>query len=292
MSFYDIFIIYIFRIGTIPQEVLMSIVILRWNPELSSYRMESFKKAVDEARNTQSYMLNWSVWEHEKVHCGDRFFMLRVGKGKTGVVMSGKIVSDPYHDEDWSGKERMTYYVNIQPDFLIDTERGAHLSIHDLEKTFPSYVWKEGHSGMVLSDALGTKLEWLWVEFLYNTFSVVGKKNFACNLCDTDSESVAKRYHYSMVEQLQLDLAKKRGSACEICGYDYEKVFDLAPLDCVSVQNIYYFFPSKRPVKSVRKNFHCICANCRNIYNDICNDTNDGELLPFESLVKLQRKGK
>ena len=86
----------------------MSVVILRWNPEISSYSMNRFKNAMEEARNTQNYMLNWSVWEHEKVHCGDRFFMLRVGKGKTGVVMSGRIVSDPYHDEDWSGKGRRT----------------------------------------------------------------------------------------------------------------------------------------------------------------------------------------
>ena len=50
------------------------------------------------------------------------------------------------------------------------------------------------------------------------------------------------------------------------------------------------FFPSKRPVKNVRQNFHCICANCRNIYNDLRNDTNGGDLLPFESLAKLKRK--
>ena len=268
----------------------MSVVILRWNPEISSYGMDRFKNAIEEARNTQNYMLNWSVWEHEKVHCGDRFFMLRVGKGKTGVVMSGRIVSEPYHDEDWSGKGRMTYYVNIQPDFLVDTERGTHLSIRDLEKALPRYVWKEGHSGTVLNDSLGTKLEWLWVDFLYNTFSVSAKKNFASNLCETNTESVPKTYHYSMVVPLQLDLVKKRGAACEICGYDYEKVFDLAFLNYGGVQNIYYFFPSKRPVKNVRQNFHCICANCRNIYNDLCTDTNGGDLLPFESLAKLKRK--
>lgn len=267
----------------------MSVVILRWNPEVSSFRMERFKNAIEEARKSQNYMLNWSVWEHEKVHCGDRFFMLRVGNGKTGVVMSGKIVSEPYCDKDWSGKGRTTYYVNIQPDFLVDTERGAHLGIRDLEKAFPHYVWKEGHSGMVLSDSLGTKLEWLWVDFLYSTFAVGGKKNFACNLCDSDSGCVAKRYHYAMVIPLQLDLAKKRGTACEICGYDYEKVFDLAALDSCGVQNIYYFFPGKRVGKSVRKNFHCVCANCRNIYNDLCSDTNGGDLLPFESLKKLKR---
>ena len=27
---------------------------------------------------------NWSVWEHEKAKCGDRFFLVRVGEGKTG----------------------------------------------------------------------------------------------------------------------------------------------------------------------------------------------------------------
>ena len=92
-----------------------------------------------------------------------------------------------------------------------------------------------------------------------------------------------------MVVPLQLDLVKKRGAACEICGYDYEKVFDLAFLNYGGVQNIYYFFPSKRPVKNVRQSFHCICANCRNIYNDLCTDTNGGDLLPFESLAKLKR---
>ena len=25
---------------------------------------------------------NWSVWEHEKAKCGDRFFLVRVGEGK------------------------------------------------------------------------------------------------------------------------------------------------------------------------------------------------------------------
>lgn len=41
--------------------------------------------------------------------------------------------------------------------------------------------------------------------------------------------------------------------------------------------------------KSVRKNFHCVCANCGNIYNDLCSDTNGGDLLPFESLKNLKR---
>ena len=267
----------------------MSVVLLRWNPEISSYRMDSFRKAVEEARNTQNYMLNWSVWEHEKVHCGDRFFMLRVGKGKTGVVMSGRIVSEPYRGEDWSGKGRTTYYANIVPDFLVDTERGPRLGIADLEKAFPRYVWNEGHSGMVLSESLGTKLEWLWADFLFANFDSRVKRSFACNLCPTDDESVAKAYHYVANEPLMLDLAKKKGVACEICGYEYENVFDCPP-GFGTIQNPHRYFPGRRAGKTVRRNFHCVCANCMNMYKELCSDENDGRLLPFERLAATKRK--
>ncbi len=249
--------------------------------------MDRFKAAFDEARRTKDYRMNWSVWEHEKVHCGDRFLMLRVGAGRTGIVMSGRVISEPYHDEDWSGKGRMTYYVNLLPDLFIDTDCGPRLSVADLERAFPKYVWKEGHSGMVLSDSLGTKLEWLWLDFLRANYVDAQKKNLTCNVYDTDKYSILNFYHYNMVEPLQLDLVKHRGAACEICGYDYDKVFDASKIG--RNQNIYYMFPAMRSTTPTKKMFHCVCANCRNIYRDLCNDSNDGELLPFESLEKVKR---
>lgn len=268
----------------------MSVVLLRWNPEISSYKMENFKNAMEEAKGALNYCLNWSVWEHEKVQDGDRFFMLRVGKGKTGIVMSGRIVSDPYTSEDWSGKGRTVYYVDLEPDFLVNPNSDSRVSVADLEKAFPKYVWKEGHSGMVLEDSLGTKLEWLWVEYLYKNQVVDHKKNLVSNRFETNEFCVPYSYYVDVVGALQLDLSKKKGSACEICGYDYAKVFDMDALDCVGVQNIYYMFPSKRIAKSAKSLFHCICANCRNIFRDICNDTNKGMLVPFENLVKTKRK--
>lgn len=44
---------YVSCVGPKPQEVLMSVVILRWNPEISSYCMNRFKNAMEEARNVQ-----------------------------------------------------------------------------------------------------------------------------------------------------------------------------------------------------------------------------------------------
>lgn len=161
----------------------MSVVLLRWNPEISSFRMEDFEKALKYARNSQNYTLNWSVWEHEKIHSGDRFFMLRVGKGNTGIVMSGSILSEPYPEKDWSGKNRNIYYVDIVPDFLIDSNNNPPLRIADLEKEMPKYDWKEGHSGMVLGDSYGTMLEGLW----------------------------AFSNHRYVIESLELDFSRKKG---------------------------------------------------------------------------------
>lgn len=161
----------------------MSVVLLRWNPETSSFRMEDFEKALKCAQDSQDYKLSWSVWEHEKIHSGDRFFMLRVGGSNTGIVMSGRIVSEPYSEKDWSGKNRKIHYVDIVPNFLIESNSNPRLRIADLEELMPKYSWKEGHSGMVLDDSCGAMLAWLWA--LYN-------------------------HHYA-IESLQLDLSRKKG---------------------------------------------------------------------------------
>lgn len=56
---------------------------------------------------------NWSVWEYEKAKEGDKFFMVKVGPGTNGIVMAGKFTSEPYKDEDWSGKKRTVYYMDM-----------------------------------------------------------------------------------------------------------------------------------------------------------------------------------
>ena len=44
---------------------------------------------------------------------GDKFYMIRTGEGKNGVVMRGTIIGTPYPDEDWSGKGRKVYYIRM-----------------------------------------------------------------------------------------------------------------------------------------------------------------------------------
>ena len=131
-----------------------------WNPAISSYTKEDFVEGMD---HFGQYGLNWSVWEHDKIKKYDRFFMVKVGKeGPTGVVMSGTVMSLPYRGEDWSGKGRDIYYVDLSISAMLHPEKAKLLTTEDLMREIPDFDWTGGHSGRVLTGEQGSKLKKLW----------------------------------------------------------------------------------------------------------------------------------
>ena len=134
-----------------------------WRPAISSYKMENLEYELQEYPDV---WYNWSVWEHEKAHEEDRFFMVRVGEGKTGVVMSGYFSSNPYKGKDWSGKGRQTFYMDMQPDYIFHPENTDILTTEQLTAAIPDFNWTGGHSGRMLTDEQAEQLENLWEDFL------------------------------------------------------------------------------------------------------------------------------
>ena len=143
----------------------MKTFILFWNPRVSSYKFEDLQRELEEMSEYYNNM-NWSVWEHDKAHAGDRFFMVRCGDGKTGICMSGYFSSEPYKDEDWSGRGRVTYYMDLEPDVMIHPEFLPILTTNELMNEIPTFDWTGGHSGRLLDDAFAEKLESLWKTFV------------------------------------------------------------------------------------------------------------------------------
>ena len=146
----------------------MKTVIFKWNPAFSSYSMLHYLHDMYRLRqNNNDCDYNWSVWDHDQIHEGDRFFWVKVGMyDQTGIVASGKITSEPYRDEDWSGKGRETYYVDFVPDVLINPDALPVLSCAELAQAIPDFEWAKGHSGLVLNDDQAKKLEEVWSAFL------------------------------------------------------------------------------------------------------------------------------
>lgn len=139
--------------------------VMRWNPEISSHKVADFEHAMEDFYEDGFYY-DWSIFDHEKVHVGDRFFMLKVGNGNTGIVMSGIIVSLPYKEEDWSGKGRDIRYVRMIPDCMIHPEKSKMVTIQMLDETLPGVNWNEGHSGVILDENQALKFDELWRKFM------------------------------------------------------------------------------------------------------------------------------
>lgn len=141
----------------------MKTYILFWNPDISSFKLDDYQKKL----GMLEYLnLNWSVWEYEEACSSDRFFMVRCGEGKTGICMSGYFASDPYKGEDWSGKGREVYYMDLDPDIMIHPDYRPILTTDELTKAIPEFDWTGGHSGRLLDTPLAEKLEALWKKFL------------------------------------------------------------------------------------------------------------------------------
>ena len=162
----------------------MNTFILFWNPEISSYTLERLRNDLD----NWAHVSNWSVWQHNLANIGDRFFMVRCGEGKTGICMSGRFCSEPYRDEDWSGKGREVYYMDLLADTVIDPDFLPILSTDELSKQIPSFEWSGGHSGQLLPGKEAKKLEKLWAEFLEEKKQIFHRHTYQYDISKIDFE--------------------------------------------------------------------------------------------------------
>lgn len=199
----------------------MNTIILFWNPAISSYTIERLR----EDMANYAHVSNWSVWEHDKAHKGDRFFMVRCGEGKTGICMSGRFRSEPYRDEDWSGKGREVYYMDLMADTVIDPDILPILSTEVLSESIPSFDWRGGHSGRLLSAKEAERLEQLWAEFLDEHEQIFGKLTLQVHIGDEDFEE--NRDDETFVAEIRMS----ENGGFEIWSIDEDEVIEGDDLD-------------------------------------------------------------
>ena len=155
-------------------------IILMWNPYFSSYKMEQFEDELHHLHLGMTTDYNWSIHEHDKVEDGDRFYMVRCGQGRAGIVMSGTLVGEPYGGEDWAGRGRKIYYMDMQPDYYVHTDKvPTYVSTEYLLRELPGFDWTGGKAGRVLPATLADKLEDIWARYtkkLHDEGSIDGER--------------------------------------------------------------------------------------------------------------------
>lgn len=241
----------------------MATYVLFWNPEVSSYTMERFL----EDFRYEECVGNWSFHEHEKVKDGDKFYMVRCGKGKTGIVMQGVITSRCYDDEDWSPKKRRPiYYADIENCVTVNPETASLLLTPDfLSEKLPDFNWYGGHSGRVLSKEYAKKLDEIWAYYLNANPGMFHRGEvYIDSFYYLESSATARRL-----------LRKQASKCCEICGYDHHKYFRSEDIKRMKAYVPLHCLPSDR----LDRLFYAICRNC---------DELDDETL-IEKLISLKK---
>ena len=201
----------------------MNTFILFWNPEISSYTLERLRDDLEH----WAHVSNWSVWQHENARYGDRFFMVRCGEGKTGICMSGRFRSEPYRDEDWSGKGREVYYMDLWADTVIDPDYLPILSTDELTKQIPSFDWSGGHSGRLLPEKDAEKLEELWTSFLEQNKQIFNKMTLKPHINPFEFEETEEEESYEATISItsEGDIAILNSDEEEIVkGFDIEQL--------------------------------------------------------------------
>ncbi|MDD6228427.1 MAG: hypothetical protein PUA94_05290 [Bacteroidales bacterium] len=214
----------------------MATVIFKWNPSFSSYTMNRFLIDLSYCKTDgNDYMdFNWSVWDYDKIHDEDELYWIKVGLGQIGIVGHGTITSDPYEDEDWSGKGRETFYVNFEPDILINPDALTLLTCKELSEAIPDFEWDKGHSGLVLNDRQAEKLRYLWVDYLDSH-----KKEFLReSIKDNDiiylqqdlekiASEIAARAHYGQKDKAGKDYIEHPQRVADKCDNPKERIVAL-----------------------------------------------------------------
>lgn len=146
--------------------------IMRWNTDISNYKLSEFEEALNDFED-EGFYYDWSIWDYQKAHVGDRFYMIRTGEGKEGVVMRGTIIGTPYPDEDWSGRGRKVYYIRMSLSHMIHPEKTPLLlTVEDLNKGVPGFNWNNGHSGEILNDEQASQLEEVWHSYVEHVHQI------------------------------------------------------------------------------------------------------------------------
>ncbi len=268
----------------------MSTFVLKWNPEISSFKYASYLHILTDPYDMG---LNWSIHDWRKMKSGDRVFFLRVGE-RPQLLASGYITSEPYRDSDWSGRGREVYYADLFFDVACHPDYEHVLTAETLEKELSDFDWRAGHSGVLLTEDKAETLELLWTGFLYDhqdDFSREylfddkedefgldepddltagenedGEEPFV-GIIGLDGDTFDMAYGTSDAANrnsvLQRILTRRFGNDCGLCGYNYQRLFGATAGFCNP-----YLYISELKCADWVKSFVCVCPSCEKVLTD------------------------
>lgn len=140
----------------------MSTYLLTWNPERWSYK--NVQELLKQFASGQTEH-KWSCGNTKKIAKGSRVFLIRQGKGETGIWGAGYVTKapfeEPHFDEEKrnAGKTQLTIMVCFENLFdPMEELKISRTKLDNLDLT----IWNSQASGRTIPDKVAKRLEALW----------------------------------------------------------------------------------------------------------------------------------
>ncbi|MBR1837728.1 MAG: hypothetical protein IJ783_10635 [Kiritimatiellae bacterium] len=127
----------------------MKLFLLRWNPDISSWKDSDFRKALADSRKGFVAM-DWSVRDREKLEAWDWAVLCRVGTDADGIVAIGRFDGRVEEADSWRKDGSKCHYAFFWMSVVQDPARTGLLRAEALVRAVPGVDWHGGHSGVVV----------------------------------------------------------------------------------------------------------------------------------------------
>ena len=136
--------------STYPEAVLPAagLYVLRWNPDVSSFKDGTFREGFERLRRDGEARTNWSLHDWQDVEEGDWAVFVRVGGSEDGIAGLCRFGSGAYEGASWRGDGSTIHYADIAILLLNDPAATGLLGADELEVLFPEIDWHGGPSGV------------------------------------------------------------------------------------------------------------------------------------------------
>lgn len=246
-----------------------------WNPNKWSQWTDPnnepyIEKNIEELKNTGKVTLMWSCRSHKSIRPGDRAFLARVGSTPRGIFASGKVVSEPFLSQHWSGEDEDVTRVLIEFDTLLNPEKEPILTVDNLDKgCLSKQNWTPQSSGISIRPEAVDELEKEWFEFLrtqnirYSPFSETTDTTI------TYVEGAATQVTQTRYERnifARNECLKHYGYSCSVCDFNFEKFYGSLGYKFIHVHHLTQVATIKQeykvnPIHDLRP----VCPNCHSM---------------------------
>lgn len=245
----------------------MKYYLLAWNPK--RWIWEGLSELSDEVSAGDDVTIQWSCGVSKHLEKEDRVFFIRLGQEPKGIFASGTIVRGSFLDDHWDDDKasagRKAYHVLVKLERLLNPEIDQILSRDILidSSMYSDMHWDTQMSGIRIPEDVAEKVEKIWGLFDNSEEMVLPEE---VDPTRTYSEGAVRSVMINAYErntQARNECIAYYGTECQVCGFDFQKVFGEIGRGFIQVHHIV-------PVSEIGKKYQInpiadlrpICPNC------------------------------